>query len=290
MSGGLRSLRAGDGTRLAYRLVGSGPLLVCHPGGPGRAAAYLEDLGGLAATRTLVLLDSRGTGASEVPSDPSTLRFDRLADDVEALREHLGEERLDLLGHSAGALVAQAYAGARPERVRALVLVTPSGRLQGHGHDDVPEIRAGSVGEEWYAEAADAVEAYDTADPGVQRRLSRSMRPFYYGRWDERTSAHAATADAQMAPRAALGFGRDIDHDAARALLAGLATLRAPCLVVAGERDGMTGVSGARQVAAGIAGARVEVLPGAGHFPWVDAPDAVRDAVEGFLAQVPLEG
>jgi hypothetical protein len=40
----------------------------------------------------------RATGHSEVPADPSTLRFDRLAEDVEALREHLGEERVDLLG------------------------------------------------------------------------------------------------------------------------------------------------------------------------------------------------
>lgn len=285
----VRTFAAADGTRLAYRLVGTGPHLVCFPGGPGRAVAYLEDLGGLAATRTLVLLDSRGTGGSEVPADPSTLRFDRLADDLDVLREHLAVEQLDLLGHSAGALVVQAYAAGRPERVRALVLVTPSGRLQGHGHDDVPEIREGFSPEDWYAEAVEAVEAYDAAEPGVQRRLSRSMRPFYYGRWDDRTAAHAAGADQQMAPRAALGFGRDVDLDAAHALLARLAAAAPPCLVVAGERDGMTGVSGARQVAAGIRGARVEVVPGAGHFPWVDAPEAFRDAVEGFLAAVPAE-
>ena len=97
---------APDGTSLSFSELGTGPRLVCLPGGPGRASAYLEDLGGLSQERTLVLLDARATGASEVPADPSTLRFDRLAEDVDALREHLGEERIDLLGHSAGAIVA----------------------------------------------------------------------------------------------------------------------------------------------------------------------------------------
>src|SRR3954470_21413880 len=99
-----------DGTKLSYDEVGSGPRLLCLPGGPGRAAAYLEDLGGLTADRTLVLLDARATGRSEVPADPSTLRYDRLADDVEALRQHLGLDAAAVLGHSAGTEVAQVWA------------------------------------------------------------------------------------------------------------------------------------------------------------------------------------
>ncbi|MDP9436236.1 MAG: alpha/beta hydrolase, partial [Actinomycetota bacterium] len=124
----MTTLSAPDGTRLAYTSQGSGPPLLCLPGGPGRAGAYLEDLAGLADVRTLVVLDNRATGRSQVPADPASLRFDRLAGDVEALREHLGVEQAEVLGHSAGTLVAQAWAANHPERVRALVLVTPSGR------------------------------------------------------------------------------------------------------------------------------------------------------------------
>jgi len=57
--------------QLATRRVGSGPMLVCHPGGPGFSAAELADLGGLGATRELVLVDPRGTGASAAPADAS---------------------------------------------------------------------------------------------------------------------------------------------------------------------------------------------------------------------------
>jgi pimeloyl-ACP methyl ester carboxylesterase len=276
-----------DGTRLSYAEVGSGPRLVCLPGGPGRAAAYLEDLGGLATDRTLVLLDSRATGRSEVPADPTSLRFDRLADDVEALRQHLGEERLAVLAHSAGTMVAQAWASAHPGRIEALVLVTPSGRLQGSDRTDVPELVAARADEPWYAEAREALDALETAPPSVQQQLWRAARPFMYGRWNERTQAHAATAETQTSKRAELGFrpARESDVDVA-ALVRALAQITAPVLVVGGERDALTGVAAVSAVAGCFPAAQQVVLPGAGHFPWVDQPEAFAEAVRGFLAGV----
>ncbi len=83
-----------EGTMLAYRKIGQGQPLVCLPGGPGRNADYLGDLGGLGprAERALVIREPRGTGDSAVPDDPATYRCDRMAEDVETLRIHLGLE------------------------------------------------------------------------------------------------------------------------------------------------------------------------------------------------------
>ena len=288
----MSSVLAPDGTRLAYVEVGAGARLLCLPGGPGRASAYLEDLGGLSATRTLVRLDTRATGHSEVPADPSSLRFDRLAADVEALREHLhsidgGEERVDVLGHSAGCLVAQAWAAANPERVRSLVLVTPTDRLQGGSRSDVADVRATRADEPWYAEAAEAQAALDEgAPPAQQQALVRATRPFFYGRWDERTQAHAATADRQSSKRAELGFGAGIDSVDTAGMLASLRALDAPVLVLGGARDALTGVASVELVAGSFARAQKVVLPRAGHFPWVDEPDAFTGAVTAFLATV----
>lgn len=275
-----------DGTRLAYTETGSGPRLVCLPGGPGRASAYLEDLAGLTEERTVVLLDTRGTGHSELPADPSSMRFDRLAADVEALRAELGEQQLDLLGHSAGCLVAQAYAAAHPDRVRSLVLVTPSDRLQGGDRGDVAGIRAARSDEPWYAEAAEAQAALADAPPAQQQSLVRATRPFFYGRWDERTQAHAATADRQSSKRAELGFGAGVQEVDVPGLLATLAGLDVPVLVVGGDRDALTGVASVRNVAAAFPSATTVVLPRAGHFPWVDEPEAFRTAVSSFLSRV----
>jgi pimeloyl-ACP methyl ester carboxylesterase len=277
-------LTAHDGTRLAYTEVGTGPRLLCLPGGPGRASVYLEELGGLSQERTLVRLDTRATGHSEVPADPATLRFDRLAADVETLREQLGEDRMDVLGHSAGCLVAQAWAAAHPERVRSLVLVTPSDRLQGGHRSDVAAIRETRAGEPWYAEAAEAQAALADAPPAQQQSLVRATRPFWYGRWDEATQAHAASADRQSSKRAELGFGAGVEPADVDRILTGLALLEAPVLVLGGGRDALTGVASVELVAASFSRAQTVVLPDAGHFPWVDEPEQFRTAVSDFLA------
>lgn len=273
-----------DGTKLAYTEVGSGPPLLCIPGGPGRASEYLEELGGLSADRTLIRLDTRATGHSEVPADPSSLRFDRLALDVEAVREHLGLDRVDVLAHSAGAIVTQVWASGHPDKVGRLVLVTPSDRLQGGDRSDVPAIRAGRADEPWYPDAAEAVEAMAYAPPAQQQSLVRATRPFFYGRWDEATQAHAASADRQSSKRAELGFGVGIEAVDVAGIVAGLGAVTAPVLVVGGERDALTGLASVAAVAASFTEARTVVLPRAGHFPWVDEPAAFAAAVRAFLA------
>ena len=273
-----------DGTELAYTRLGEGDRpLVCLPGGPGRAVAYLEDLAGLPDVRPLLLLDPRATGYSDVPADPATLRFDRLADDLEALRLHLGLEPLDVLGHSAGSIVAQAWAAQHPERVGQLVLLTPSDVLLGGTRADLPAIRAARAGEPWYADAAEAVEALEDAPPSMRASLERATRPFFYGRWDERTQAHAATADTQSSKRAVLGFSADPAELDVAALVEGMGRVTAPVLAVGGERDALTGVESVHAVAAAFPDGRAAVVPGAGHFPWVDEPAAFRAAVDPFV-------
>src|SRR4051794_35852151 len=102
--------RSYDGTELFYSIYGSGPPLVCLAGGPGADVRSLGDLGGLDRHRTLILLDARGGGRSEVPADPTTCAYTEQTRDVEALYRHLDIERADLLAHSAGTLTAQAFA------------------------------------------------------------------------------------------------------------------------------------------------------------------------------------
>lgn len=281
------SFHAADGLRLSYRTVGSGPLLLCHPGGPGRASAYLEDLGGLDRTRTLVLFDARGTGASGRPEGDDGYAPDRLADDLDALRATLGLERADVLGHSFGGYIAQAWAARHPERVGRLVLVTTSVRLADNADEvarETAEIRASRSGEPWYAEAAEAAADMDYAPRFERARLERMLRPFWYGRWGEREQAHAASADGQVNPRASLRMrelSRDFDWPA---VFGRLATLSAPVLAVAGALDPLTPPSASAALGT-LPGGEVAVLDGVGHFPWVEAPEEFAATVEGFLAR-----
>lgn len=271
-----------DGTRLAYRTLGTGPLLLCHPGGPGRAAAYLEDLGGLAAHRTLVLLDSRGTGASELPSDDFSYTAESLAEDLDALRAHLGLDTVDVLGHSAGAKVAQVWAAEHPDRIGRLILVTSYLDVSDPTlAEDRARVRAARSDEPWYAAAHDAEEGMRYAPKSEQARLTREQRPFFYGRWTEREQEHAASADHQTAPRASSRFQTTT---APAELRAKLGAITAPVLVVTGERDGLTPPIAGLRIHEAIPGSHYAEIPGAGHFPWVDEPEGFLAAVLPFLS------
>lgn len=282
------TVTARDGTHLAVHTLGEGAEILCVPGGPGRASAYLENLGGLDESFTLHLLDTRGSGQSELPEDRASLTYPRLADDIEDVRLALGLDAITVLAHSAGCLVAMAYAAAHPANVAALVLVTPPGRRIADDMADVPTIRSARSGEPWYAEATEAAMLLGggALPNGLRRELERAAQPFSYGRWDARTQEHAAATESQMSLRAWAGFDPGPDHDY-RPMLDALAAVTAPVLVVVGERDGLTGAAIGDRVAERFPNARCVRLADAGHYPWVDAPDAFAAAVRDFMAEAP---
>ena len=186
-----------DGTPIAYRVEGSGDPVVLIPGGPARPSGYFGDLAGLAADRQLIFFDLRGTGESGIPEDTSTYRVDRHADDVIALIDHLGLATVDLLGHSAGAGIAIFLAIGHSDRVRRLVLLTPSARVLGIPMVGFEEAWDARKDEPWYAEAVAADEALDAlpddADPAERDRLISLVMPFFYKRWDAVAQAHSAS-------------------------------------------------------------------------------------------------
>ncbi|MFF7216142.1 alpha/beta fold hydrolase [Streptomyces sp. NPDC008238] len=271
-----------DGTELAYHDLGSGRPLLCLPGGP-QDSLYLGDLGGLSAHRRLIRPDLRGTGLSGLPADLASCRCDRLVDDVEALCQHLGLDRVDVLAHSAGANIAVQWAGRRPERVGRLVLVTPSVRAVGLG------ITAGlrretallRRGEPWFGEAFAALEAIAAGEAGAGHW--QALAPFSYGRWDDTARAHQAAEREQMRDEVVAAFGAEgaFDPDGTRAALARLA---APVLLLAGRVDVGAPPAAVAEFAGLFPDAELVVQPGAGHFPWLDDAGRFVSAVAGFLA------
>jgi proline iminopeptidase len=277
---------APDGTELAYHVFGGdGPPVICLPGGPMQASAYLGELGGLSAHRRLVLLDWRGTGGSAIPEDPSTYRCDRLVEDVEALREHLGLESMDLLGHSAGTNQAVLYATRYPQRVNRLALITPSAVAV--GLTVLPEVRRHAArlrrDEPWFPTAFAALQAITTGRATAE--TWDAIAPFLYGRWDEAAHAHHAAGAAQRNQKAAATFAAEgaFDPDATRAALA---RFEAPVLVLAGEFDLNSPAAVFAEFAELFPRAEYLVQPGAGHFPWLDDSERFVATTAGFLRLV----
>jgi len=113
------------GTTLYTRITGELPnkrVLIAVHGGPGNSSDYMVSLEQLASKDlTVVLYDQRGTGQSGEPTDGYAL--DRSVEDLEAVRVSTNAEKIDLLGHSWGGVVALRYATVHPERIDSIILL-----------------------------------------------------------------------------------------------------------------------------------------------------------------------
>lgn len=280
------SLRTRDGRALAFRRVGDGPVLLCHPGGPGFSSTCLADLGGLAGRFTLILLDPRGTGSSDRPADPRSYAIEDYVADLEEVRCHLGLERMLLLGHSHGGVVAMAYAAAHPGGVDRLILANTLARF-GPEHAEAMEAgMAAKSDEPWYADACAALAQEQEGAFGSDAELGRLVRrelPLYFARLGARERTYLAELSEETVNADALSLF-NLELLTTFDLRSRLGRIAAPTLVLTGAEDFITGPLCAREIAAGIAGAESVVVPGAGHMLFVEAPERFRAEITRFAS------
>jgi pimeloyl-ACP methyl ester carboxylesterase len=282
----MSSLSTPDGRSLFYEVRGDGEPVVCHPGGPGFSGAYLGELGGLTRFRALVALDPRGTGRSDPPGSLDAYALGDYVADLGRLQEHLGMDRMDLLGHSHGSLVALLYAARYPERIGRLVFVAVGSRFHGQQVAAMHEAMQQRSGEPWFDDASAAVQEEQEGkfrdDAELGRLVAREL-PFYFAHYGENERAFVRSALEQPVHAAALRYFNDhefLTFD----LRPALADVTASTLVVAGEKDFLLGPAACREVTDGIANARLEVLEDVGHLPWVERPADFAAAVGAFLS------
>lgn len=258
-----------DGTRLSYRLLGSGPPLIAIPGGPGRASGYLAGIAD-ALANTIVLLDNRGTGESAEPATADGYRAERVADDIEALRRHLGLPEIDLFAHSSASNAGIVHACRHPATLRSMVLVSPSPRAAGIVVADMAEALDRRAHEPWFPAAKQAIDRWAASKSFAESMPYRqAAAPFFYVEWAETSQAHAAAEETSVP--AAEGFYRDFAVDTA-SVRARLAELDVPVLVLVGELDPFPTPATGRALAEVFRRGELAVQTGAGHYPWVDDP------------------
>jgi proline iminopeptidase len=270
-----------DGLTLSYERRGSGPLLVCHPGGPGGSGAEFRDFAGLDDTFELLLLNPRGSHGSD-PADGYALAS--YAADVEALREHLGVEQLDLLGFSHGGIVAMAYAAAFGPRVHRLLLV---GTLAVWG--DAAEAAMNSMiekrrGQPWFAEAAKAIEEEQAGEfSSVEELIANVQRqaPLYFHRWEGNEHA-GRELFSDFAHSEPLHYFNTVEFPRFD-LRADLRTIEAPTLVIVGDDDMIAGPVCADAIVRELPDVRLVTIPDSGHFVYIEQPEAFRAALTDFL-------
>jgi pimeloyl-ACP methyl ester carboxylesterase len=258
---------------------GAGLPIIALAGGAARHPSYLGDLAGLSDRRRLIVPHLRGVGRSPLPASVEAASFWRQASDIDALRVHLGLDRVLLLGHSAGTRLAISYAAQFPERLAGMVLVTPPAGYLVDVPSDAQEMIDRRRADPVFAAALDAWDAGpDGTDDAAFNAWYLRTGPLGYAAWGEREQAHAAVGAYSFAANRAY-FSVDPPSD----LAARLGAVTAPVLVVAGAEDCSTGFAPVLALAKLFPSGQTAVIEWCGHFPWVEQPAEFRRAVDPFL-------
>ena len=269
-----------DGVTIWYEVrgAGAGTPLVLVNGGPGFDHSYLKvsDVWDrMARTRKVVFYDQRGNGKSSVLKEGQPCGLAEQIADLEALRAHLGFEKMDLLGSSWGGYLVMAYAARHPGRIAHLIMVDSAApKIQ----DTVflfknifPETTAREDGLAFAVElgdekaiAADLKEYMGMiiVSPELRERFIARSSSFVY----RQAVNKAVWNDLQRF---------DLNPE--------LPKFRFPALVVTGRYDFNVAPSVAWAIHKAIPGSEFAVFEKSGHIPFYEEPDAFYDRLESFL-------
>ncbi len=272
-----------NGTRIFVHREGAGePAIVIH-GGPVLDHSYLQPyLAPLGDELELIFYDQRLSGRSDGVVDSASVRLDTFVDDIEALREALGLGRIHVIAHSWGALLAMKYATAHSAQLRSLVLLDampPTAALwreegQALAASLVPQDTAG-------AGALRATEAFAAREPAAMEAVLRhSFRSQFRDRsLAEQLAFHIGEDYSERSRQ----FGFMIGDLTAFDLTLALRDVEVPTLILYGEDEPGASIGG-DAIAEVMPSARRVTIPAAGHFPFIEQPEAFLDAVRAFLA------
>jgi len=270
----------GPGGKIYYEVTGSGsgtPLMLVN-GGPGFDHTYLHIATAwdtLGRNRRIIFYDQRGDGrSSPLQKGQSCNLADQIAD-LEALRAHLGFERVDMLGHSWGGYLSMAYAARHPEHIAHLMIVDSAAPkwadtlfLFAQIFPEITERRNG------YA-FADAMGDKTASDASIRDYLSML---FYSA---EKRDAFVAQMSAGAYHEEILQMvTSDLPHFD---LNPEIAKFRFPVIVMTGRYDINVAPLVAWKIHNTIPGSRFVVFEMSGHIPFYEEPDAFVRATEDFL-------
>jgi class 3 adenylate cyclase len=261
--------------RIAYQVLGEGPPdLVVTPGSFGHVDITWEDPGialflrSLASFSRLILFDRRGTGPSDpLPLDPLP-PWESYAEELATVLDEVGCERAAIMAELDAGPTALLWAGTRPERTSALVLVHTSARFVAGG--DYPIGLAAEAVEEMVAQFDQLWGSDAMAGMLVPSRADDARFLRWFAKWQR----------ASVSPKVAQAFLRAMAEVDVRPVLP---LVQAPTLILHRRGFGLVPIEHGRYLAEHIAGARLVELPGSDvDLSW-ETPELALDDIQEFL-------
>jgi proline iminopeptidase len=276
-----------EGGKVWYHIEGADkpgtPLLLLH-GGPGSTSFGLKPLEALAVDRPVIRYDQLGCGKSDHPTDTSLFTVDRFVRELQTVRDALGLTDVDMMGHSWGAMLAEAYMGTNPKGVRRLILSSPLVTTAQWTHDADSLIKL-------LPDSVQHVIAREEAAKTTDSPAYNAAMDVYYAEHVRRApKARPADSDSSgqltgklvynymWGPSEFTSTGTLKTFDAT----AWLKGITIPTLFLAGEFDEATPASTER-FSRLVSQSRFVMIPNSGHATANDNLPALLDAVRTFL-------
>jgi proline iminopeptidase len=267
-----------------YKMMGSGiPLLILH-GGPGLDHSYfLPQFAELAKDYKLIFIDQRANGRTEAP-DSTKMNLSFFIEDIESVRKEFALGKLNLLGHSWGALIAMFYAVRYPENLNLLILMNPVS-ASSQGRDTANKLLQSRITKQDSIDRAEVMrsEGFRSRTPEAISKLFRiAFRPSFYNKTlvDSITLTfqpdYAKKSSTLRHMRGLLVY--DIQQELSR--------IQCPTLILHGADDAIPLLT-SRELQKQIGGSQLVVLYNCGHFPYIDAPQEFFKSVRLFMNSVP---
>lgn len=276
----IAGLKKINGTQLYLSVKGSGePLLVIH-GGPGLNHSYfIPFLQGLEKNLKVIYYDQRACGRSLTPAaDSITMKF--LVDDIEAIRKEMNIDKLNILAHSWGAVLATHYASQYPDRIKRIIYSNPAMLSRDYDQDAAVLVKQKSI-------AADSIDRARIFGSGTldNKKYDELIRiSFRISAYDRANISKLNLnlppnfLDANRALFNALMKDPSFNTD----MYTVLPTFKFPVLIVHGSSDVLPQLSIDR-LKKGLPNAKLIVFNKSGHFPFVEETDAYNDAILKFV-------
>jgi pimeloyl-ACP methyl ester carboxylesterase len=272
-----------DGVRLFFEMYGRGSQTVIWPNG-----LYLvEDFRYLAEGRTMIFYDVRNRGRSDAVTELEKIKdgIHHDVDDLDAVRQHFGVSRVNLIGHSYAATTVMLYAMKHPDRVNRAVLMGPMApdqrtrypaHLQNVDHTlqealakigDLQKERGSMTPEDFCRKFWSILNVIYVADPADVHKIN----------WSRCECANERNLMKPLTEFIMPSIQR-LDLTAED-----MARVKAPVLIVHGTKDRSSPYGGARDWSRRLPDARLVTVENAAHGPWIEDPECVFGSVETFL-------
>jgi pimeloyl-ACP methyl ester carboxylesterase len=278
-----------NGVDLHYYAIGNGPALFLVPPGWGVGSQYLQrGFQSLSEHFRLIFVDTRGSGLSGRPADPSKMGSVDMADDLEALRIHLGLPTISILGHSNSGSIALSYAERFPRQVDKLVLIG-SQVLGLSAAADTQRILQERAADPRFEAAVKVIFTFlsGQANPAQSDESLGSfidqVFPLYLYQPEKTLALLRQNSSGTLSSYA---FASQFAADGANRtdLTQALDQIRAKVLIVVGRHDFICPVALSERLHQRIPQSQLEIFEESGHFAWLEEPEKFFTVLNGFLS------